>query len=493
MPSLLNYAVITDPTSLQASQPGAPSVGTVYVIVSNTHQSAVTWEFIDVEIPVGSGVSDLTSNPTAISASIDPSYTVWLAPAPVFGWDSTLGRFRAHSPSGGRLTLPDQGSLVLKLEDIPVSSAEGLVLLKMYERSGGGDDNIPIRRADFTTTLGLVKQAPKTPRNFRPEKKSLVDVDAGEKVVLKWEGPDSLDYWIRDPQGNEVLAQSAAQGPRVNQRTYTWSPPSTPKRGTTYTLVAGTVGAGQQQQGYFLTTTVHARVPEFAGGTRTPWVEGTPSKSRVTFSAAGVEIRNGTGGWGTVAADKVDVDRVDTASVHGRNSDDGWIDFPKAGLHVHRDGQPQLGTLSAGQVDVDRVDTASVHGRNSDDGWIDFPKSGVRVREGQNNLGTLKAEKAVLDDLLTGQGLVKGAIIVQGGMDLSHGRVPIFTTFPERTLFHGEIQFKRWAHFLDGVLVSYNDAEALRIGKEIKSTLVVGDLQVQGQLSVSAGGQVRIL
>lgn len=229
MPSLLNYAIVTDPTSLQASQPGAPSVGTLYVIVSNTHQSEVKWEFIDVEIPVGSGPNDLTGNPTMIGASVEKDYTVWLEEDPVFGWDGTLGRFRAKAPVGGRLTLPDEESLVLKLENIPVSDAAGLVRVKIHERSGGGDDNVPIRQADFTTTLGLVKQAPKVPRNFRPEKNSLVDVDASQNVVLKWEGPDNLDYWIRDPQGTEVLVQSAAQGPQVNQQPYTWSPP--PRRG----------------------------------------------------------------------------------------------------------------------------------------------------------------------------------------------------------------------------------------------------------------------
>lgn len=228
MPSLLNYTILTDPTSLLASQPGAPSVGTVYVIVSNTHQSEVRWDFIDVEIPIGSGPDDLTGNPTAISASIEKDYTVNREPEPAFDWDSTLGRFRVHDPPG-RLTLPDEESLVLKLENIPVSDMAGLVRLKIHERSGGGDSNLPIRRANFVTTLGLVKQAPKIPRNFRPEKNSLVDVDASQNVVLTWEGPDNLDYWIRDPQGNEVLVQSAAQGPQVTQQPYTWSPP--PHRG----------------------------------------------------------------------------------------------------------------------------------------------------------------------------------------------------------------------------------------------------------------------
>ncbi|MDT0448584.1 hypothetical protein [Streptomyces hesseae] len=442
MPSLLNYAVITDPTSLQASQPGAPSVGTVYVIVSNTHQSNVRWEFIDVEIPVGSGPNDLTGNPTAISARIDMNYTV-VGQNPVFGWDSTLGRFRAHDPSGGRLTLPAEESLVLVLEDIPVSSAEGLVCLQIRERSGGGDSNIPIRKADFITTLGLVKQAPKVPCNFRPEKNSLVDVDAGGNVVLRWEGPDNLDYWIRDPEGNEVLAQSAAQGPRVVRQSYTWSPASAPKRGATYTLIAGTVGAGQQQQGYFLTTTVHARVPEFDSGTRTPWVEGTPNKSRVTFTAAGVEIRNGTGGWGTVAADAVDVDRVNTGSVHGRNSDDGWIDFPKAG---------------------------------------------VQVRDGQNDLGILTAGKADVDDLLAGQGQVKGHLVVDGGMKVSDGGERTLEASDNGVLVHNGLSvsgggdIKGVLELHNGIYVHIDELNYVSAGTGMGGMAIKGNLAVTGTI-----------
>ena len=402
MPSLLNYAILTDPTSLQASQPGAPSMGTVYVIVSNTHQSEVRWDFIDVEIPVGSGPDDLTGNPTVISASIEKDYKVNREPEPTFDWDSTLGRFRAHDPSGGRLTLPEEESLVLRLENIPVSDLAGLARLKIYERSGGGDSNLPVRRANFITTLGLVKQAPKIPRNFRPEKDSLVDVDAGRNVVLKWEGPDNLDYWIRDPQGNEVLVQSAAPGPQVTQQPYTWSPPSAPRRGTTYTLIAGTTTAAQQHHGYFLTTTVHALVPEFDSGTRTPWVEQAPGKSRATFSAAGMEIHNGAGALGTVTADRVDVDRLNTKSVHGRNPSDGWIDFPQGGVHVHKEGNQDRGTVWADRADVNGVKTAWVQGPSDSDGWIEFPPSGLNVFHGQGKAwGTVWADRADLNSVTT--------------------------------------------------------------------------------------------
>ncbi|MEZ0092545.1 hypothetical protein [Streptacidiphilus sp. EB129] len=455
MPSLLNYAILTDPTSLQASQPGAPSVGTVYVIVSNTHQSEVRWDFIDVEIPVGGGPDDLTDNPTAISASIEKDYTVNREPEPTFEWDSTLGRFRVHDPSGGRLTLPDEESLVLKLENIPVSDVAGLVRLKIHERSGGGDGNLPIRRANFTTTLGLVKQAPKIPRNFRPDKNSLVDVDASGNVVLAWEGPDNLDYWIRDPQGNEVLVQSAAQGPQVTQQPYTWSPPSAPRRGTTYTLIAGTTNAAQQHQGYFLTTTVHALVPEFDSGTRSPWVEQAPSGSRVTFSAAGVEIHNGTGALGAVLADRVDAERVNARTVHGNNSSDGWIDFPSSGVEIHRGGSTQLGTLSADTAEVDRVNTGSVHGRNSSDGWIDFPQAGVDVhREGRQDRGTVSADRADVNGVKTawvqGPGDSDGWIeFPQSGLNVFHGQGRAWgTVWADRADLNGVTT--HWAEGPDG-------------------------------------------
>ncbi|MFE2041243.1 hypothetical protein ACFXAZ_09980 [Streptomyces sp. NPDC059477] len=75
MPSLLQYQIVTDPPSLQASLPGEPSVGTVYIIVSNTHQSPVDWEYIDVEVPLGTGPSDLTSDAQAVVTSYERTIT----------------------------------------------------------------------------------------------------------------------------------------------------------------------------------------------------------------------------------------------------------------------------------------------------------------------------------------------------------------------------------------------------------------------------------
>ncbi|QIQ04927.1 hypothetical protein [Streptomyces liangshanensis] len=507
MPSLLHYTVVTDPTSLPAPQPGAPSVGAVYVIVSNTHQSEVRWEYIDVEIPVGSGPSDLTDDPAVIIASADPDYTAWLEPVPDFGWDAGLGRFRARHPQGGRLTLPYDQSLVLKLEGIPVSGAAGLVRVRVLEKSGGGDDNVPMRRDHFTTTLGLVKQAaPRIPRNFRPDRNSLADVDAGGNVILKWDGPDNLDYWIRDPEGNETVVATAAQGSPVTQQAYMWSPIVPPKRGTTYTLVAGTRGPGQPEQGYFLTTTVHALVPEFGSGTRTPWVEGTVNQGRITFSADGAEIRNGSGGWGTVHADKADVDGVTTTWVRGRGADDGWIEFPETGLNVFHGQQKEWGVVHADKADVNGVNTKWVQGRGADDGRIEFPESGLDVFHGQGrDWGVVHADKADLNGVNTkwvqGRGADDGWIEFPGtGLNVFHGSGREWGNVHADKADVNGVNTKwvqgrdtgdGWIDFPKSGVRVFADGQdewgTLKAGKADLDDLVTGEAVVRGHLAVGGG------
>ncbi|MCZ0982232.1 hypothetical protein O1L60_34195 [Streptomyces diastatochromogenes] len=104
MPSLLHYEILTDPTSLQASRPGAPSTGTVYLIVSNPHLANVKWTHIDVLIPIGSGSGDLTDNAAGITASI-PTRSYQPQPgevAPGFRlYSASDGRFRASAPRAG--------------------------------------------------------------------------------------------------------------------------------------------------------------------------------------------------------------------------------------------------------------------------------------------------------------------------------------------------------------------------------------------------------
>ncbi|WP_380283964.1 hypothetical protein [Kitasatospora purpeofusca] len=418
MPALLNYEIVTDPTSLQVSSDGVPSVGTVYVIASNTHQAAVDWYYIDVEIPVGKDAEHLTDDPDAIRPSISKTGTRKWRAEPSFARAGGT-TFRAKGPSDDDpVTLRRDEALILKLENIPVSGKEGLVCLSIHEKSEGGDSGTPERSGHYTTVLGVAKQTSKAPRNFRAET-SLLDGDAGDALVLKWDGPSNLDYWVLDATGTEVHHAPASRHPVVTQDGY--SPfLDAPRRGTTYTLVAAPAGAGLPGAGYFLTTTVHALVPEFASGTRTPWIEGTAAKGRVVFASDGVAVQNDGHAPGRVSADSADVQSVKTALVRGRGDADGWIDFPESGVNVFHGPQREAGTVTAGSADVNSVKTKWVQGRTDSAGWIDFPDTGIEVFHGPNrDLGTVDADTVKVRQ-------VRGRNDADGGIDFPESGVNVF-------------------------------------------------------------------
>ncbi|MFB9369923.1 hypothetical protein [Kitasatospora albolonga] len=592
MPSLLHYEILTDPTSLQASSDGRPSVGTVYVVVSNTHQEDVEWRYVDLAIPVGSGPEDLTDDRAAIRPSATPSWsTPWDTEDPAFAWDEDARAFRAQHPTrpGSKQVFPGQQSLVLKLENVPVTAGGGLVRLTLSERTGGGDGSAAMPTDVFVTTLALVKQAPRTPRNFRPR---LALLPEGAQVELEWDGPSNLDYWIRFPDGKTVpVALGAAAGQPVVDQPYLWPTPGAapvpvPKRGSTYTLIAGTSLNGQPQHGYFLTTTVHALVPEFESGTRTPWIEGGKDRGRTVFTADGIRVDDRSGGRGTVSAgtveardvrtgtvkglttesgwirfpdsgievlhgpgedrgvvtaeqisvygvdtrwvgdrtaghgwtsfpdtginvhrdggqesgvlggDRVEVNGVDTKWVGDRTAGHGWVDFPGAGINVRKDGGQEWGVVAADKADLNGVNTKWVQGRDKADGWIEFPRSGINVRrDGGQDWGTVSAGAADLNELKTDGAAVKGLLTVGGGMKLSHEGERLFTTLPDRILFHGINEFKQWVTFERGIGANSGKG-GLSLTKEYGVLIRGCDVQLQqGRLSVSTGEppQVRFL
>ncbi|MET8629910.1 hypothetical protein ABZW30_40355 [Kitasatospora sp. NPDC004669] len=591
MPSLLHYEIVTDPTSLRASLTDEPSLGTVYVIVSNTHQAEVKWDYIDVAMPLLNLSSDLTDNPSAVTASIERTYQNPLDDELEFAWDSGSNCFRAQlsraqPPTRKHALLDGHGALVLKLENIPVSAGAGLSLLEIRDNAYGGDGNLARRDGHYTTHLGLVKQTPRVPRNFRAQK-SLVNGDANEQLVLLWDGPTDLDYEILDQPGTAIHHERAVPGAAAAHKDYRW-PTSAPKRGTTYTLVAKAPGAGQQQRGYFLTTTVHAVVPEFESGTRTPWVEGTAGKGRVTFATDGVEVHRPNGnlgrvtaddvitrvvqgltdsagwitfpdrgvnvyhghgatlgvltaarvdaegvnttwvgsreagqGWiaftqpgatlykddsgqerGTFTAEKVDVHGLNTTWVGDRDGGKGWLEFPQSGINVRKDGGGAWGNVAADKADLNGINTKWVQGPGTGDGWIEFPPEGVRVlRDGGHDLGTVIAGKANLHELHTvdarvsGEAHVQGLLTVGGGMKLSHDGERMFVTMPDRIIFHGINEFKKWVTLERGMAVSFQTG-SVEITKENGVLFRGSDVQIQqGQLSISTGNppQVRVL
>ncbi|WP_160826811.1 hypothetical protein [Actinomadura sp. J1-007] len=42
--------------------------------------------------------------------------------------------------------------------------------------------------------------------------------------------------------------------------------------------------------------------------------------------------------------------------VQGRSTSDGWISFPQGGINVYRDGAQQWGTVAADKADINGVD-----------------------------------------------------------------------------------------------------------------------------------------
>ncbi|MFD4656799.1 hypothetical protein ACFWP2_14365 [Kitasatospora sp. NPDC058444] len=397
MPSVLHYEIVTDPTPLQVSRPGAPSVGAVYVVVSNTSLSEVKIEHIDVLIPVGTGSGDLTDDVSAIKASVTGTYEKPSGTEPSFAWHSG-SRFRFAFTSGKRVKLPGQESFVLKLENIPVSDQAGLVVIGMNEKAANGGTSI--NRYPFVTNLALVKQTPLVPQNLRAE---IALVDAGDDVVLHWDGPDSLTYWIRYPDGTLEPADPPARPAPVRFGPHRHTPALALNRGTTYTLVAGTTDSnGEVQEGYFLTTTVHARIPEFESGVRAPWAEGTEEQGRVTFTTGGVRVDNDNGTLGTVLAGTADVNEVRTEKVRGKGADAGWIELPDTGITVHHGPGPELGAVVAKRIDAEGVNTSWVGDRTAGKGWIEFPSAGISVRrDGGQELGTVAADKADLNGVNT--------------------------------------------------------------------------------------------
>lgn len=423
MPSVLHYEIVTDPTSPQASRPGAPSVGTVHVVVSNTHRSDVICRHIDVLIPTGTGSGDLTGDAAAIKANITKSYPTPPGEEPPGFFRHSGGRFRAARPSKLPMTLPAQESLTLTLENIPVSDHPGLVLIEIHEIAYGGETPVTSMPGHPSyTKLALVKQTPQVPQNFRAEH-SLVG--AGENVVLHWDGPTNLTYGIRYPDGSVERVNPPVRPAPIPYGPYHHTPTRSLTRGTTYTLVAGTPGSdGHIQEGYFLTTTVHALIPEFESGARALWVEGTTDRGRVTFTGDGVKVDDHNRVLGTVEAGTADVHDVRTGKVEGKAADSGWIDFPGTGITVHHGPSDDLGVVTAERIDVNGVNTEWVGDRDRGKGWIGFPQSGIDVRkDGGQEPGTVAADKADLNGVNTtwvqGRGTTDGRIeFPQSGIDV---------------------------------------------------------------------------
>ncbi|MFD3556570.1 hypothetical protein ACFWWA_31365 [Streptomyces goshikiensis] len=522
----LSYEILTDPVPLQVSgsdDAQASVAGTVYIVVSNPTTSWVPWYEIEVVLPCGKEAGDLTDRPEAIKTGMEP-YSVRFGDVPKDDWDAGTRTFKVSAPLGGLFTPGD--SLVLSLDGFPVSDKEGLVRLTVNETSGG-DPGDAVRTHHLT--LSLLKRAPKTPRNFRPREAL---VDGGADVVLAWDGPDTLTYTIEGPDGLSVPV------PQRSGPDWRWSPgpDDAPLRDATYTLVA--TSPDGRQPGYFLTTTVAVRRPEFEAVTATqglfaPRIEGTTDKGVIVltgdgvevlaadgepglvsagkadvegvttrwvrgrdadagwieFPAAGLNVFRGEGDrkWGTVAADKADLNGINTSWVRGRDDSAGWIEFPANGLNVFRaEGDRKWGTVAADKADLNGINTAWVQGRDTTAGWIEFPAAGVNVfrGEGDRQWGTVAADKADLNDLVTDRARVKDRLTLDGGLTVTD--VLETQNGPSRLIVHGRLdaqgELSAAQNATIGGELSVSGELRAALGVEVAGTVVASDLTVRDKL-----------
>ncbi|MBP0932104.1 hypothetical protein ACFVQ9_05850 [Streptomyces goshikiensis] len=476
----LSYEILTDPVPLQTSgsDDAQTSVaGTVYIVVSNPTTDWVPWYQIEVVLPCGKEAGDLTDRPDMIKTGIEP-YAVRFGDVPKDEWDAGTRTFTVSAALGGLFTPGD--SMVLSLDGFPVSDKEGLVRLTVNEISGG-DPGDGVRTHPLT--LSLLKRAPKAPRNFRPEEAL---VDGGENVVLVWDGPDTLTYTIEGPDGLSVPV------PQRSGPDWRWSPGpgDAPLRDATYTLVA--TSPDGRQPGYFLTTTVAVRRPEFEAVTATqglfaPRIEGTTDKGVIVLTEDGVEVLAADGEPGLVSAGKAEVEGVTTRWVRGRDAAAGWIEFPAAGLNVFRgEGDRKWGTVAADKADLNGINTAWVQGRDAAAGWIEFPAAGVNVfrGEGDRQWGTVAADKADLNDLVTDRARVKDRLTLDGGLTVTD--VLETQSGPSRLIVHGRLdaegELSAAQNASIGGELSVNGELRASQSAEIAGAVVASDLTVRGKL-----------
>ncbi|GAB3975912.1 hypothetical protein GCM10029978_061280 [Actinoallomurus acanthiterrae] len=332
--TLLTYTLLTDPAPLEASRTGqSRSIGTVYLMATNTGRDKAYWSVNEVKVPVGDGADHLTPDITKIKATGE--YHGLQSPVRKLKVQPQSGSFQVTDPAGHRIPFAPGDYLVLKLEDVPVAAAAGLAVLRVTEAASRTQNASPSTTVAAVPLVKTAKQAP-APSNFHPDKAM---VDDGDKIVLRWDGPGDLGYKIRSSDGNPA--------PGVTTKGE-WKPdPGTgPKRDTTYTLIATDPNTGRQ---HFLTTTVQLCNPTFETGIHASRIQGTADTGGLTFTADGVKVANNSGGQGRLLADKIEVNRVNAERVQGKNTNDGWISFPGAGVQVGHGSynEPKLGVVYA--------------------------------------------------------------------------------------------------------------------------------------------------
>ncbi|MFB9681667.1 hypothetical protein [Streptosporangium vulgare] len=413
------------------------------------------WSTITVEVPVGNGAGDLTSDFNKIKPKGEHGTrsgtrsSVNVQPGP-----QGSNAFQATAP-GGRTPFAPGDYMVLTLENVTVAPTAGLAVLTVTENTSRTKT---ARLSTSFAAVALVKTAPKelpAPRDFHPDKAM---VDAGEKLTLRWEQSAGFRYEITYPGAPQPVPVSRGS----------WSPPDAPKRATTYILIATNPNTQQQ---HFLTTTVQVRNPVLdtltaTTGIDTPWVGGPNSgDGAVAFSPGGATVRRARGSndlgtlhageatvsgvaTGGVIADRITVNQVNTERVQGK-ANTGGLTFNTYGVEVSTNSGSQ-GTVLADSIAVNRVNAARVQGKSTTDGWISFPESGIQVSHGAYNdpprIGAVYAEAGIYRSQSFTKGETNAWLTLSdgGGVSLEQRHEDGTTTYGVLRVSRIETDAARW-------------------------------------------------
>ncbi|MEU7985067.1 hypothetical protein AB0B56_09410 [Streptosporangium canum] len=460
--ALLTYTLLTDPAPLEASRAGRPpSKGTVYLVVTNTGQAAAYWSTIKVEVPVGNGAGDLTSDFNKIKPKGEyGTRSGTRSPVNVQPGPQGSNAFQATAP-GGRTPLAPGDHMVLTLENVTVAPKSGLAVLQVTENAGrtktGG-------LSSGFAAVALVKTAPKeipAPHNFLADN---AVVDAGTKVTLSWEGSDDFTYEILFPGGRKPVPKvkhTGAHGPY----SVVLDAADAPKRDTAYTLIAS---SGTQRHTF--TTIVQVRNPILdtltaVNGVTTPWVQGaTKGDGALTFSQGAMHVRREFGSQeggalhtgeatvsgiatGEVTADRITVNRVNTERVQGK-ANTGSLTFTADGVEVSNNSGGQ-GAVLADRIAVNRVNTERVQGKSTGDGWITFPYGGIQVACGAYydtpRLGYVFAQTICLNQSFSGEEENRWIDLSDGGeVSVKHRGTDGMTSYGSLKVSRVDTDFHRW-------------------------------------------------
>jgi microcystin-dependent protein len=226
VPTLLNYALLTEPFPLQASpDSGSTKPAKLTIVASNPNPEAPVTikKKISITLPIGATARDLTA--TAPLNTVAPQY--WTPPSkPRLGEGVAIYDF---TPTAGHKDVTDQG-LNFIFNDVAINQQSGSCLIEITEVISDTED--------YQTTLSVTK----FPYGWGEVTFGVnpANIQAGQDTTLDWAGPARAEYKIEYsiPVKGTVWIPKQGADPLGNEGSYPGKtdPPLTLEVTTTFTL-----------------------------------------------------------------------------------------------------------------------------------------------------------------------------------------------------------------------------------------------------------------